>query len=402
MATPHEGIVNLKNSFDKACNFLKQVGKIKAITPKGTAFFAEVGQAIKGERSGQMVIKFYQKDLEFGRSYRCCWGKYYNCNRTRIGMYCKALDNAIGNDIPETKHKAKNYFSEKDMEDAIATNPGKYIGESGLSLIARQYSIGPYRFDLLFEDRHGSKLVVELQKGTLDRSHTYKILDYYDEYKLKKPTEFLELMVIANVIPRERRQRLSSMGISFIEIPASEFINYRLEFSDVLNTEGITIKSADEASEKVDNVSMTSSENKAYFSFELDEAKYNLDDIIKKTSPDIQNICYYLNDKMKIFSKELYAKGYYKIYAKTHKYGISYFCTEKKSFLFLNIRHKFISLIFYTGGNKIEGVIPCNWITGTDRNGGKMTLNKIEDVDAAISAAKVAYFLAFNESGTPH
>jgi RecB family endonuclease NucS len=74
-------------------------------------------------------------------------------------------------------------LSEKDMEDAICTNPEKYLGEPRLRLIARQYRIGSYIFDLLFEDRHGAKLIVEIQKGTLDRTHTYKLLDYYDEFK---------------------------------------------------------------------------------------------------------------------------------------------------------------------------------------------------------------------------
>lgn len=113
-------------------------------------------------------------------------------------------------------------LSEKDMEDAISENPDKYI-EEGLKLVDRQYRIGKYVFDLIFEDRHGAKLIVELQKGTLDRTHTYKILDYYDEYKSRNPDQFVELMVIANKIPRERRDRLSSYGISFKEIPETEF-----------------------------------------------------------------------------------------------------------------------------------------------------------------------------------
>jgi hypothetical protein len=115
-------------------------------------------------------------------------------------------------------------LTEKIMEDAVAQNPEKYI-EPGLVLIKRQYRIGKYIFDLLFQDRHGAKLIVELQKGTLDRNHTYKILDYYDEYKLKNPKEFVELMIIANKIPRERRDRLSSNGIAFKEIPTSDFLD---------------------------------------------------------------------------------------------------------------------------------------------------------------------------------
>jgi hypothetical protein len=76
----------------------------------------------------------------------------------------------------------------------------------------------------LFEDRHGAKLIVELQYGTLDRPHTYKILDYYHEYKRScSDNEFIELMIIANKIPRERRDRLNDWGITFKEIPESEF-----------------------------------------------------------------------------------------------------------------------------------------------------------------------------------
>lgn len=120
---------------------------------------------------------------------------------------------------------------EKDIEDLIANNPEKYIGEAGLKLMSRQYSIGPYRFDLLFEDRHGGKLIVEIQRKTLDRNHTYKILDYYDEYKERHPNEFVELMVIANRIPIERRKRLSSIGVSFKEISEDVFLK-DLSFRD--------------------------------------------------------------------------------------------------------------------------------------------------------------------------
>jgi hypothetical protein len=116
-------------------------------------------------------------------------------------------------------------FLENDMEELIIKNPGKYIGEDGLELLSRQYSIGYYRFDLLFEDRHGAKLIVEIQRGTLDRNHTYKIFDYYDEFKEQNPGEFVELMVVANKIPRERRNRLKSMGITFKEIPESIFLD---------------------------------------------------------------------------------------------------------------------------------------------------------------------------------
>ncbi len=114
-------------------------------------------------------------------------------------------------------------LSEKQMEDQIARDPARFLKEKGLKLIARQITVVPYRFDLLFEDRHGTKLIVELQKGTLDRNHTYKILDYYEEFKDRNKTEFIELMIIANSVPRERKQRLEKWGVTWLEIPETEF-----------------------------------------------------------------------------------------------------------------------------------------------------------------------------------
>ncbi|OGP74363.1 MAG: hypothetical protein A2W09_09280 [Deltaproteobacteria bacterium RBG_16_50_11] len=115
-------------------------------------------------------------------------------------------------------------LTESMMEDAIVAEPERFLDESGLKLVARQYRVGSYIFDLLFEDRRGAKLIVEIQLGTLDRNHTYKILDYYDEYKAKQPGQFIDLMVVANRIPYERRHRLSANGISWREIPVENFL----------------------------------------------------------------------------------------------------------------------------------------------------------------------------------
>lgn len=116
-------------------------------------------------------------------------------------------------------------ISEKDMEALIIADPEKYLGEAGLRLLSQQYHIRSYVFDLLFEDRHGAKLIVEIQKGQLDRNHTYKILDYYHEYKKNNPLDFIELLVIANKISDERKERLRDWGVSFREIPERVFVS---------------------------------------------------------------------------------------------------------------------------------------------------------------------------------
>jgi len=118
----------------------------------------------------------------------------------------------------------KDRLTEADMRDAIANDPQRYLGEDGLVILERELPVGPYRFDLLAQDRFGGKLIIELQKGTLDREHTFKILDYYEEYSEQHPNEIVEICVIANRIPYERQRRLRNRGISFKEIPESDFL----------------------------------------------------------------------------------------------------------------------------------------------------------------------------------
>src|SRR2546423_12606746 len=115
-------------------------------------------------------------------------------------------------------------FSEKDMEDAIAASPEKFVGEQGLKLIHQQLRIENFILDLVFEDKYGHTLIVEIQKGTLDRAHTHKIREYFHRYKTLYPRLIVDLMVIANLIPAERKEMLSDLGIEYREIHSKNFL----------------------------------------------------------------------------------------------------------------------------------------------------------------------------------
>jgi hypothetical protein len=118
-------------------------------------------------------------------------------------------------------------FSEKDMENAIANDPERFLRRKGLKLIKQQHRIGNHQFDVLFENKHGEILIVEVQKGTLDRNHMFKIIEYSIRYRNKNPLKKVNVIIVANVIPRERRQFLDEVGVSYLEFSDNEIIRYK-------------------------------------------------------------------------------------------------------------------------------------------------------------------------------
>jgi len=95
MFEPHEGTLQLKHKFQKAFDWLKKSGPSELKTNRRTDFIAQAEITQKGPHTGEKVMRFMQDGKEYARAYECCWGRYYNCNRTRIGMYCSALDGVI-------------------------------------------------------------------------------------------------------------------------------------------------------------------------------------------------------------------------------------------------------------------------------------------------------------------
>lgn len=95
MFDSHEGTLQLKHKFQKTYNWLDKSRPLELIAKRGTYFTAKVEITQKGPHAGEKVIRFVRDNKEYARAYPCCWGRYYNCNRTRIGMVCTALDGTI-------------------------------------------------------------------------------------------------------------------------------------------------------------------------------------------------------------------------------------------------------------------------------------------------------------------
>ena len=98
MFEPHEGTLQLKHKFHKAYNCLEKRGPSELLTKRGTDFVAQAEITQKGPHTGEKVIRFMKDNKEYARVYECCWGRYYNCNRTHIGMYCTAIDDTVKED----------------------------------------------------------------------------------------------------------------------------------------------------------------------------------------------------------------------------------------------------------------------------------------------------------------
>ena len=89
---PHEGKVTLEHTFRQARAWLERHGPADLRTSRDTPFEAMASDVQRGAHRGQKVIRFMRDGQESARAYACCWGHYYNCYGTRIGMYCAAVD----------------------------------------------------------------------------------------------------------------------------------------------------------------------------------------------------------------------------------------------------------------------------------------------------------------------
>ena len=111
---------------------------------------------------------------------------------------------------------------EKDIENLIANYPDEFFPNEGFKLIGQQHTIEKRRIDVLFEDKHGRQIVVEVKRGILSREASGQILAYYCLLKQANPLNNYELILCANIIPQERKLFLVNAGIDCKEIGLSK------------------------------------------------------------------------------------------------------------------------------------------------------------------------------------
>lgn len=116
-------------------------------------------------------------------------------------------------------------MKERDIEDIIVKYPN--ILEEGLILKGRQVNVKGKYIDLLFEDKFGQNLIVELKRGTILRKHIGQIMDY-EGHILSSDDPSVRVMLVGNRVPENLRRSLDHHGFEWKELSFS-FISQYLE-----------------------------------------------------------------------------------------------------------------------------------------------------------------------------
>jgi len=125
-------------------------------------------------------------------------------------------------------------MDERTLEDIICRYPD--LIENGLSFKGRQVTVNGKRVDVLFEDRHGQKLIVEIKKGTVLRTHVGQLLDYEGDF-VSTDNPDVRVMLVGNRVPENLRRSLNHHGFEWKELTISAldiFLNEKDDF-DLLN-----------------------------------------------------------------------------------------------------------------------------------------------------------------------
>jgi len=120
-------------------------------------------------------------------------------------------------------------LTEKQFEDILVKYPD--LIEEGLILKGRQVNVAGKSIDLLFEDRYGDTLIVELKKGAIKRKDMAQLLDY-EGYYVDEFNPTTRVMLIGNHIPKNIQNSLDHHGFEYRHFSPSVLREYLFKKSD--------------------------------------------------------------------------------------------------------------------------------------------------------------------------
>lgn len=127
-------------------------------------------------------------------------------------------------------------MKECEMEDLLWDHPEKFLNEP-LKQFQRQPASEVGRADLIFLDRIGRLIVIEIKRDTLQRGAISQIVDYYGMLKARFPDMAVELIIVANRIPRERQLSCEHYDIEAVEIAQKKFRDVAEQIGYVFKSE---------------------------------------------------------------------------------------------------------------------------------------------------------------------
>ena len=117
-------------------------------------------------------------------------------------------------------------MNEKLFEDILCKYPE--LIEENLTLKGRQVIVKGKRVDVLFEDRYGQKMILELKKGVIRREHIAQLFDYEGEF-ITPDDPNIRVMLVGNRVPENLRRSLDHHGFEWKEISIIFLINFLKE-----------------------------------------------------------------------------------------------------------------------------------------------------------------------------
>ena len=114
-------------------------------------------------------------------------------------------------------------MKESVFEQIIAQYPE--LIEENLKLLGRQVNVKGKFVDVLFEDRYGQKLVVELKVGTIVRKHIAQLMDYEGHF-ISPDDPTARVMLVGNHIPTNLKRSLDHHGFEWREIRLPQLIEF--------------------------------------------------------------------------------------------------------------------------------------------------------------------------------
>jgi Endonuclease NucS len=150
---------------------------------------------------------------------------------------------------------------EREMEDLIAANPDHFFPRLGFVLKGRQQSFrGVGRFDLLFVDRHGMTILMELKAVPARYEVIDQVARYRDALVAQGSTNIL-MWIVAPTIPPGMKDFLSHLGIEYTEIHEAEFGRAATLFDYVLRGAETSVSNGKESLPAFDSSKQLSEHN---------------------------------------------------------------------------------------------------------------------------------------------